>query len=771
MYANGNVARKGYRVLTERQNMFKINKKPMAYRPILVIMIGFIVTHAGFNSLYSMDLSPTEERNLNLARMGFAQSAIRSLSPELSLDEAIDRLTEEPEEIVSTSTQSAGGMNLPNQQQQTIALAAFKQLKDAQQTARNKKIIEFNLFDALNDVDSSKFAILVTNYVGTYNDLATITTDEDNLQYSLIQIALYQQKNAQGELKRMQAHLQNKNDQVIKKTKHLEFWQNKKKEATERNQSRNLQTAEATIKEAQKELLDAQQNLNLAKQQEAAAQKTLDATQAIVQTLNNQGIVISSTDNGSVERLIARDSAKKSLWSNISQINKDILNGANKGEPDTIEQGLDKGANINAQDSNGQTALMAAARNGHMNVVQFLLEKNADLFVKDNSAATVLRHAINSPENGIYKIIELLLNKMGSIKAIVYINAVDNKKNRTALQWLLRRHPNAFGKNLSLLSAKSIHTIAQLLIDSWGANPLIVDSTGENALYWASNVNDLDLIRILMNKITLDENSAVTLCRALVKGSLRSLQITDYNVLKARLLEIKKLIEQRPRVPGSQAFNIQAIMADVIGNVTQQVFEDSIIQNAKNFSDYLISDLLLASTAQAMPQTTAAQPTQTTLSTQQSVIPAIEPIRCPITPVQQPRSTEERQAVEAQQRPTEEHISELNQKVQTASDRLEKMKTHYQHTLGEIDRMKSHLSHVKAKAEENISKAQGNAKKQAQERERKNIEQAQNQLDTANAKASEAKRKLEQAQNEFNQAQSELRSAQKIYEYGDWFGS
>lgn len=45
---------------------------------------------------------------------------------------------------------------------------------------------------------------------------------------------------------------------------------------------------------------------------------------------------------------------------------------------------LEAGADINAQDIDGMTALMHACRNGQINIVRFLLQSGADITIKDN---------------------------------------------------------------------------------------------------------------------------------------------------------------------------------------------------------------------------------------------------------------------------------------------------------------------------------------------------------------------------------------------------
>jgi ankyrin repeat protein len=52
---------------------------------------------------------------------------------------------------------------------------------------------------------------------------------------------------------------------------------------------------------------------------------------------------------------------------------------ASKGNEDVVQLLLERGADINAEDHRGWTALHAAAVNGHVDVVRLLLERGADV--------------------------------------------------------------------------------------------------------------------------------------------------------------------------------------------------------------------------------------------------------------------------------------------------------------------------------------------------------------------------------------------------------
>jgi ankyrin repeat protein len=65
-----------------------------------------------------------------------------------------------------------------------------------------------------------------------------------------------------------------------------------------------------------------------------------------------------------------------------------------KGNTKIVELLLEKGADVNAKDKDGNvTALIMAASNGHTETVKFLLERGADVNAKDNDGFTALKAA------------------------------------------------------------------------------------------------------------------------------------------------------------------------------------------------------------------------------------------------------------------------------------------------------------------------------------------------------------------------------------------
>ena len=69
---------------------------------------------------------------------------------------------------------------------------------------------------------------------------------------------------------------------------------------------------------------------------------------------------------------------------------------------------LEKGANANLADQNGETPLFLAVKSGNEELVRILLDHKADVTIKDNQHKTVFEYAVESND---HTIINLLKNK------------------------------------------------------------------------------------------------------------------------------------------------------------------------------------------------------------------------------------------------------------------------------------------------------------------------------------------------------------------------
>ena len=87
---------------------------------------------------------------------------------------------------------------------------------------------------------------------------------------------------------------------------------------------------------------------------------------------------------------------------------------------------LDRGADINAQNNDGCTALQEASLKGQEDVVEMLLDQEADINAEDNHGLTALQQASSS---GHVEIVEMLLDR-----------GADKKDSIQALKSPIRSH-------------------------------------------------------------------------------------------------------------------------------------------------------------------------------------------------------------------------------------------------------------------------------------------------------------------------------------------
>ena len=71
-------------------------------------------------------------------------------------------------------------------------------------------------------------------------------------------------------------------------------------------------------------------------------------------------------------------------------LNQRLLDAATNGHTETVTALLAQGADVNAQDKYGATALILAAQNGYAETVETLSAKGADASVKNNAGWTAL---------------------------------------------------------------------------------------------------------------------------------------------------------------------------------------------------------------------------------------------------------------------------------------------------------------------------------------------------------------------------------------------
>ncbi len=127
--------------------------------------------------------------------------------------------------------------------------------------------------------------------------------------------------------------------------------------------------------------------------------------------------------NASIEILSDTTNMNKdSLTAEAQQkLNKNLLTAAADGNHGNVIKHLNEGAEVNAKDKNGDTALCHAVRNPRLdllNLVNYLLDRGADCNVKNNNYWSVLHIAINGKNP---KVIQALVERGAKIDVESYI--------------------------------------------------------------------------------------------------------------------------------------------------------------------------------------------------------------------------------------------------------------------------------------------------------------------------------------------------------------
>ena len=149
-----------------------------------------------------------------------------------------------------------------------------------------------------------------------------------------------------------------------------------------------------------------------------------------------------------------------------------LLEAAGNGDSFKVKLLLARGADVNATDKYGRTALHKAAAKGYKDIANLLINKKARLEATGKYGRTALHEAVKS---GHVEIVKLLLAKGADVN-------VTNEYGNTALH---------------RAAAKGYKDIANLLLAK-GADVDATDNDGWTALHWAANIGFADIVKALV---------------------------------------------------------------------------------------------------------------------------------------------------------------------------------------------------------------------------------------------------------------------------------
>lgn len=192
-----------------------------------------------------------------------------------------------------------------------------------------------------------------------------------------------------------------------------------------------------------------------------------------------------------------------------------------KGNWLRIKKMIELGANVNAVDSEGQTALHRAAKNSDLMTVELLIKNKAKLNIKDSEGYTALLRAADSSDYSgkSAEVIEALLDagenaaaKTSSDETSVLLLLNTNPDHINSLKKLLEHDVDLKQKNyagqtaLMLAVAHELELPVIKLMLEKGSDPNQINDFGENALQIAIFTERKDTVELLKPLTETTEN-------------------------------------------------------------------------------------------------------------------------------------------------------------------------------------------------------------------------------------------------------------------------
>ncbi|ETT68052.1 Ankyrin [Paenibacillus sp. FSL H8-457] len=192
-------------------------------------------------------------------------------------------------------------------------------------------------------------------------------------------------------------------------------------------------------------------------------------------------------------------------------MDRQLIESAEQGNTEQVRQLLQAGANIDATDEQGRTAVMAATYRNHVDTVDALIQAGADINIRDHQLNNVFLYA---GAEGMLDILRLaidadadvtLTNRFGGTALIPasdrgHVEIVQELLTRTSvdvnhinnLNWTALLEAVILGDG-----SENYQRIVKLLLDH-GADPELPDGNGVTPLQHARERGYQEIERILM---------------------------------------------------------------------------------------------------------------------------------------------------------------------------------------------------------------------------------------------------------------------------------
>lgn len=192
--------------------------------------------------------------------------------------------------------------------------------------------------------------------------------------------------------------------------------------------------------------------------------------------------------------------------------NDTLLSAAETGDIDTVKEALNNGADINTQNNFlKESALHLAASKGHLELVKYLVDNGANLYLNNGTDMTPLHLAAR---DGQVHVVKYLLEKSDTIPErilsdVIHVAQMSVYGRPEIVQMLEDYHlnqarPIARGgerADSDLLEAAEngkIKNVEQALEE--GANVEVIDDRGMKPIHWAAFRGHSEIVRILIER-------------------------------------------------------------------------------------------------------------------------------------------------------------------------------------------------------------------------------------------------------------------------------
>jgi len=185
-----------------------------------------------------------------------------------------------------------------------------------------------------------------------------------------------------------------------------------------------------------------------------------------------------------------------------------LMVGACKGDKAKAEEALRLGADVNYSEKQGDTVLMMASWFGKLDIVKLLIERKANIHLKNDNEQNALHYA---SMRGHVKIVKLLLAKGAGLedednKGYTPIVCVAQFGHTALLEFFKRRGANLFHRDseehtILHWTAYNKHPLATTWILNEGIDIHAKDSKGRTSVHWAAKQGNQGILELLVEFI------------------------------------------------------------------------------------------------------------------------------------------------------------------------------------------------------------------------------------------------------------------------------